>query len=79
MTPTFATPFVCSTRATRIVVDAGSLDRISGELDELGIRRALVLCTPEQRVLAERVSGTGGGTCSHARDRIMNAHRCRSD
>ena len=69
--PTFATPFVYSTRATRVVFGAGSLDRLSEELDELGIRRALVLCTPEQRALAERVSGIGGARCHAIFDRAV--------
>jgi maleylacetate reductase len=71
MMPTFATPFVYSTRATRVVFGAGSLDRLSEELDELGIRRALVLCTPEQRALAERVSGIGGARCHAIFDRAV--------
>ncbi|WP_031357997.1 maleylacetate reductase [Caballeronia sordidicola] len=63
MKPHFATPFIYSTRATRIVFGAGSLERLGNELDELGIRRALVLCTPEQRELAERVRAIGGARC----------------
>jgi maleylacetate reductase len=47
MTPTLATSFIYTARATRVVFGAGSLERLNDELDELGIRRALVLSTPE--------------------------------
>jgi maleylacetate reductase len=63
MKPYLATPFVYSTRATRIIFGTGSLEGLGEELEELGIRRALVLCTPEQRDLAERVCAMGGGRC----------------
>jgi len=71
MTPSIATPFIYSTRATRIVFGAGSLARLSDELDELGIRRALVLSTPEQCALAERVRELGGGRCHAIFDRAV--------
>jgi maleylacetate reductase len=63
MKPYLATPFVYSTRATRIIFGTGSLEGLGEELEELGIRRALVLCTPEQRDLAVRVCAMGGGRC----------------
>ncbi|HEY3597952.1 MAG TPA: maleylacetate reductase [Paraburkholderia sp.] len=57
------TPFTYTSRPGRIVFGAGSLDRLGEELDELGIRRALILCTPEQRFLADRVRKLGGERC----------------
>jgi maleylacetate reductase len=69
MTPTFATSFIYTARATRVVFGAGSLDQLNDELDELGIRRALVLSTPEQRALAERVRQLAGERCHAIFDR----------
>ncbi|MEM5460139.1 maleylacetate reductase [Paraburkholderia phytofirmans] len=57
------TPFTFTSRPARIVFGAGSLERLGEELDELGIRRALVLSTPEQRFLADRVRKLAGGRC----------------
>jgi maleylacetate reductase len=56
-------PFTYNSRPARIVFGAGSLERLGEELDELGIRRALVLSTPEQRFLADRVRKLGGERC----------------
>ncbi|MES2787562.1 MAG: maleylacetate reductase [Pseudomonadota bacterium] len=47
--------FTYTSAAARIVFGAGSLARLPGEIDHLAARRALVLCTPEQRDQAERV------------------------
>lgn len=57
------TPFTYNSRAARIVFGPGSLERLGEELDELGIRRALVLSTPEQRFLADRVRKLAGERC----------------
>jgi maleylacetate reductase len=57
------TPFTYNSRAARIVFGAGSLERLGEQLDELGIRRGLVLSTPEQRFLADRVRKLGGERC----------------
>ncbi|RFU49100.1 maleylacetate reductase [Paraburkholderia sp. DHOC27] len=56
-------PFTYNSRPARIVFGAGSLERLGEELDELGIRRALVLSTPEQRFLADRVRKLAGERC----------------
>ena len=37
---------------------------VIGEIDQLGARRALVLCTPEQRASAEAVREIIGGRCA---------------
>jgi maleylacetate reductase len=57
------TPFTYTSRPGRIVFGSGSLERLGEELDELGIRRALVLSTPEQRFLADRVRKLGSERC----------------
>ena len=40
----------------RVQFGAGSLARVADEVEAVGARRALVLCTPEQRALADRVA-----------------------
>ncbi|WP_447920548.1 maleylacetate reductase [Achromobacter aegrifaciens] len=48
--------FIYASRAQRVVFGPGSLSGLAAELDALGLRRALVLCTPPQRAQAERVA-----------------------
>ena len=48
--------FVFDTRLPRVVFGAGSLQDLPREVDALGIRRALVLSTPGQAALAQRVA-----------------------
>jgi alcohol dehydrogenase class IV len=48
--------FVHATQAQRIVFGEGALEQLGAEIDRLGARRALVLCTPQQRTDAERVT-----------------------
>jgi maleylacetate reductase len=47
--------FVHAPNAQRVVFGAGSLDRVPDELDRMGAARVLVLSTPGQRALGERV------------------------
>jgi maleylacetate reductase len=58
MTPPLA--FVHAPVAQRVVFGEGSLDRAAPELEALGARRALILSTPGQRALGERVTATIG-------------------
>ena len=44
----------------RVVFGAGVSSRLVDELDALGLVRVLVLCSPEQRTLAEQISGSLG-------------------
>ena len=71
MTMAFSTPFTYTSRASRIVFGAGTLDRLEAELDELGIRRALILSTPEQRALGERVGALAGERYAGLFDRAV--------
>jgi maleylacetate reductase len=48
----------------RVVFGAGSLQHLEREIDLLGARRALVLCTPPQRDSAERVAAIIGARCA---------------
>jgi maleylacetate reductase len=48
--------FVYNGQPGRVVFGAGAISRLGTEIEALGARRALVLCTPEQRALAERIA-----------------------
>lgn len=48
--------FVYDQPATRVIFGAGSLDKLSAEVQRLGAKRALVLATPEQRKDAEEAA-----------------------
>ncbi len=52
--------FVFDTRLPRTVFGAGSLRHLGREMDALGLARALVLTTPGQRALGERVAALLG-------------------
>lgn len=49
-------PFDYSTLPSRVIFGCGRLKQVKQEVEALGAKRALVLCTPEQRPLAEQVS-----------------------
>ncbi|WP_327098179.1 maleylacetate reductase [Nocardia vinacea] len=44
----------------RVVFGSGSIEQLAAETDRLGLRRVLVLSTPEQRALADRAAGLLG-------------------
>jgi alcohol dehydrogenase class IV len=48
--------FVYTGQASRVVFGAGSLVHLEREVQLLGARRALILCTPEQQALAENIA-----------------------
>ena len=48
--------FIYTANPTRVVFGAGALQHLAREIDALGARRALVLCTPEQADAAQRVA-----------------------
>lgn len=50
------TPFVYEVASSRVVFGPGRLSEAGAELDRLGVRRALVLSTPEQVEDAERLA-----------------------
>jgi maleylacetate reductase len=47
--------FVYSASPSRIVFGADSIDQLAAEIDRLGARRALVICTPNQRDQAQAI------------------------
>jgi len=52
--------FIYQALPSRVVFGYGTLDRLPDEVDHLGCRRALVLCTPQQQDQAEDVSSRLG-------------------
>lgn len=48
--------FVYSSQPSRVVFRVGALDDLGIEIERLGTQRALVLCTPEQRLSAQDVA-----------------------
>jgi maleylacetate reductase len=52
--------FVYQANAARVVFGAGALQQLPAEVERLGARRALVLCTPGQAAAAERVAALLG-------------------
>ena len=63
--------FTYSSNPARVVFGAGSLQHLAREIDALGARKALVLCTPGQRPLAERVAALLAGRCAGVFDRAV--------
>jgi maleylacetate reductase len=52
--------FIYDALPMRVVFGSGSLAHVADEVDRLGLKRVLVLSTPQQRELADRVSGLLG-------------------
>ena len=63
--------FVYSSLPSRVVFRAGALDDVAAEIERLGARRALVLCTPEQRASAEDVSRRLGARSAGVYDKAV--------
>jgi len=59
-----AREFVFVARPARVIFARGSILRLVQEVQSLGARRALVLCTPQQIDIAETVSALLGPTCA---------------
>lgn len=54
------TPFTYNALPVRVVFGSGTVTTLGAELERLGGRRALLLCTPEQRTTAEALSARLG-------------------
>jgi maleylacetate reductase len=63
--------FSFDTKLPRVVFGAGSLRSLEQEIALLGARRALVLCTPEQRASAELVRAVIGPRCAGIFDQAV--------
>jgi maleylacetate reductase len=48
--------FVYTAQPSRVIFGTGSLNQLSAEVEALGAKKALVLCTPEQKDLAQQIS-----------------------
>jgi maleylacetate reductase len=57
-------PFVFQAVLPRVVFGAGRLSSLGEEIERLGARRAIVLCTPEQESLARDVATRLGDRCA---------------
>jgi len=76
-------PFVYEPLPSRVVFGAGSLHKLAEEIDQLGVMRALVLCTPEQRaigadivvMLGTRFAGVFDGAAMHVPVGVADAAR----
>ena len=65
------TPFVFQSSIPRTVFGTGSLAQLERELDLLEAKRALVLCTPEQRATADDIARRLGKRCAGVFDRAV--------
>jgi maleylacetate reductase len=73
--------FIYQQPATRVVFGAGTLRQAGEEMQRLGCRRVLVLCTPDQRALAEQAvavlgplaAGIHDGARMHVPVAVVNA------
>ncbi len=63
--------FTYNSLPSRVVFGAGTLGQLASEIDRLGSGKALVLCTPGQRALAERVLGLLGPRAAGVFDRAL--------
>jgi len=61
--------FVYTAQPARVLFGAGTLGRLEPEVERLGARRALVLCTPNQRALAEQAAQLLGERAAGVYDR----------
>ncbi|VWD53828.1 maleylacetate reductase [Burkholderia contaminans] len=61
--------FIYQARPARVIFGAGSLEHLEREVLELGSQRAIVLCTPEQRDLAQRLVERLGARAAGLYDR----------
>ena len=64
-------PFIHNALPGRVVFGTGSLTKLGEEIERLGARRALVLCTPEQKEQAQDVAVRLGARCAGIFDRAV--------
>ena len=64
-------PFLYTALPTRVLFGCGKLKLVGEEVRALGAKRALVLCTPEQRALGQRVSDMLGEQSAGVFDRAV--------
>jgi maleylacetate reductase len=64
-------PFLYTPQPARVVFGTGSLAHLGREIDLLGARRALVLCTPQQRDSAQQVADLLGARAAGIFDQAV--------
>lgn len=64
-------PFIYASFPGRVLFGAGRLSELPDEVARLGARRAIVLCTPEQRAAAEPVAASLGERAAGIYDRAV--------
>ncbi len=63
--------FIYSALPSRVIFGPGSITQLAQEIDALGAKRALVLCTPEQKTLAEKIANLLGDRAAGIFDRAV--------
>ncbi len=63
--------FVYNSLPSRVVFGRGALEKLGAEIERLGAKRALVLCTPEQRASAEDVARRLGARSAGVYDKAV--------
>ena len=64
-------PFIYNGQPSRVIFGQGSLQQLEAEIDRLGARRALVLCTAEQHAQAEQVVNLLGSRAAGIFDKAV--------
>ncbi|WP_458370310.1 maleylacetate reductase [Pseudomonas fluorescens] len=64
-------PFIYNGQPSRVIFGQGSLQQLEAEIDRLGAKRALVLCTPEQRAQAENIAQLLGSRAADIFDKAV--------
>ncbi|MNB81492.1 Maleylacetate reductase [compost metagenome] len=64
-------PFIYNGQPSRVIFGKGSLQELEAEIDRLGAKRALVLCTPEQRPQAEHIAQLLGSRAADIFDKAV--------
>lgn len=64
-------PFVYNGQPSRVIFGQGSLQQLEAEIERLGAKRALVLCTPEQRPQAEHIAQLLGNRAADIFDKAV--------
>ena len=86
MVPTLMQPFLFEPLPWRVIFGVGALEELPEEVGRLGVGKALVLCTPEQRPVAEDVArrlgemavGIHDGAVMHVPVEVARAARAQA-
>jgi maleylacetate reductase len=62
-------PFVYNGLPSRVIFGAGSIAQLPAELDRLGVKKALLLSTPEQKESVSLIAKTLGARCAGTYDK----------